>query len=132
MHATECEKSMVHIGFRFAAGLHGAALSLDFLDMETTVTGVDLWRGIVPLHFENGEAAMFYAGFLYANRNSSGNRVISDRGELAKAWKFPAQELPEINVVGLWQTSFLFRTTKRSCRRAACCWTPKASVSLRL
>jgi hypothetical protein len=62
--------------------------------MRPTVKGVDLFRGNVLIHFGNGEAAIFYPDFLYANRNSSGNRVISEADEPTEELTFPSQEQP--------------------------------------
>lgn len=60
--------------------------------MKAIVTGVDLFRGGVLIHFENGETAIFGFDFLCANRNSDGNRVISEEGEPTEHLTFRSQE----------------------------------------
>ena len=60
--------------------------------MKAIVTGVDLFRGGVLIHFENGETAIFGFDFLYANRDSNGNRVISEEREPTEDLAFPSKK----------------------------------------
>lgn len=46
--------------------------------MKAIVKDVDRFRGNVLIHFGSGEAVIFHRDFLYANRNSKGNRIMSE------------------------------------------------------